>query len=71
MVKMICYIMSALCAFLAVVSFLDVVDVVSVGMEARNLAIGVVGCGVSLFLGRNISHMERDEAHRGGPGLRR
>ena len=71
MVKIVCYAASVLCAFLAVVSLLDVLDIISVGMEMRNLAIGVGGSGVSLFLGRNVSHMERDESDRGGPGLRR
>ena len=71
MAKIVCYIMSAACAVLAVVSLLDMVDVISMGMDVQNLGIGAIGALVSLFLGRNISHMERDENERGGPSLRR
>ena len=71
MFKIGCYLMAAACAFLAVVSLLDVVNVIDVGMEIKNLGIGAIGAIVSLFLGRNISHIERDEQHRNGPSLRR
>jgi hypothetical protein len=63
--------MSAACAFLGIVSFLDVISVIDIGMEVKDMAIVAVGAIMSLFLGRNISHIERDEKHRGGPGLRR
>ena len=71
MVKNICYVIGAGCALLGVVSLLDVLGVIEMGMTFRNLAIGVVGAFLSVFLGRNISHIERDEADRGGPSLRR
>lgn len=69
MVKVICYIMTALCSILAVASLLDILDVISIGMEMRNVVVGAVGAVCSFYLGRNISHFERDEKDRGGPGV--